>query len=155
MYPDWHFAKYYTSKMYKTVKTQTNLPVKICHLKVSLVVWRLSIIIVNAPLCHPGKQTHKLQTDKPTDYYYTRGRPRAPQVTDRPTDYYTCGRPCTRASGKNVRPCIILYQHDTTKLYIIIGGVYTCIKTVYSGTLNSLKIKTPPIHSIEAHGTHQ
>ncbi len=33
MYPDRHFAKNYTSKMYKTVKTQTNLPVKICHLK--------------------------------------------------------------------------------------------------------------------------
>ncbi len=30
------FAKNYTSKMYKTVKTQTNLPVKICHLKVCL-----------------------------------------------------------------------------------------------------------------------
>ncbi len=28
------FANNYTSKMYKTVKTQTNLPVKICHLKV-------------------------------------------------------------------------------------------------------------------------
>ncbi len=25
-----NFAKNYTSKMYKTVKTQTNLPVKIC-----------------------------------------------------------------------------------------------------------------------------
>ncbi len=34
MYPDRHFANIYTSKMYKTVKTQTNLPVKICHLKV-------------------------------------------------------------------------------------------------------------------------
>ncbi len=31
MYPDRHFAKNYTSKM--AVKTQTNLPVKICHLK--------------------------------------------------------------------------------------------------------------------------
>ena len=34
MYLDRHFAKNYTSKMYKTVKMQTNLPVKICHLKV-------------------------------------------------------------------------------------------------------------------------
>ncbi len=34
MYPDRHFAKKLYRKMYKTVKTQTNLPVKICHLKV-------------------------------------------------------------------------------------------------------------------------
>ena len=37
MYPDRHLA--YTSKMYKTVKSLTNLPVKICHLK----VWRCGL----------------------------------------------------------------------------------------------------------------
>ena len=34
MYPDRHFAKNYTAKC---TKLQTNLPVKICHLKVSVI----------------------------------------------------------------------------------------------------------------------